>query len=288
MRVKPRLTGRGVTLAVDTDRHSRRRFRLIFLYLLLLSPWIAQGAMSALESSANSPLDWVNTDFAPRRDYDRFVDDFGGGDVVVISWPGCKIDDCRLDVFTQSLRHSRSFFDGDDWLFHRVTSGREVLRQMMSPPMSLSVSDATHRISGTLLGRDGATTAVVIGFNEAGLRQRGRLVPLIRAAAWKYAGADYASQHLAGPIIDGHEVDLASQTTMSRYAPLSSIIVFCVCLLCLDSFYAAALVFGVSCICQAVALAVMHYCGGTMTALLIVLPPLIQVLAIAGGVHLIN
>ena len=64
------------------DNHSRRRFRLIFVYLILLSPWIAKGAMSALEPTANSPLDWVDTDFAPRADYDRFVDDFGAGDVV--------------------------------------------------------------------------------------------------------------------------------------------------------------------------------------------------------------
>lgn len=276
---------------IDTagvDNHSRRRFRLIFVYLLLLSPWIAKGAMSALETTANSPLDWVDSDFAPRADYDRFAEDFGAGDVVVISWPGCTIDHSRLDSFTQSLRSAPAFYDGDDWLFHRVTSGREVLRQMTSPPMSLSVPEATGRISPAILGPDGSTTAVVIGFNEQGLRQRGRLVPLIRAAALKYAGAEYANQHLAGPIIDGYEVDLASQTTMSRLAPLSSIIVFCVCLLCLDSLSAAILVFGISCICQGIALAVMHYCGGTMTALLIVLPPLIQVLAIAGGIHLIN
>lgn len=276
---------------IDTagvDNQSRRRFRLIFVYLLLLSPWIAKGSMSALATTANSPLDWVDSDFAPRADYDRFVDDFGAGDVVVISWPGCTIDDPRLDAFTQSLRNSPAFYNGDDWLFHRVTSGREVLRQMTSPPMSLSVAEATRRISPAILGPDGSTTAVVIGFNEQGLRQRGRLVPLIRASATKYAGAEYAAQHLAGPIIDGHKVDLASQATMSRYAPLSSIVVFCVCLLCLDSLYAAVLVFGISCICQGIALAVMHYCGGTMTALLIVLPPLIQVLAIAGGIHLIN
>lgn len=269
-------------------RRSRRRFRLILIYLLLLAPWIAKGAISALETTANSPLDWVDDDFAPRRDYDRFTEEFGAGDVVVISWPGCLVDDPRLDQFTASLRKSPGFFDGDLWLFHRVTSGRGVLQQLTSEPMSLPLGEAKQRISGKLLGPDGDTTAVVIGFNEDGLRQRSRLVPLIRAAAEKYAGAESDSLHLAGPIIDGYEVDLASQTTMSRFAPLSSLIVFCVCLLCLDSLYGAILVFGVSCVCQGIALAVMHYCGGTMTALLIVLPPLIQVLAIAGGIHLVN
>lgn len=156
----------------------------------------------------------------------------------MISWPGCVVDDERLDSFTESLRSSPAFFDGDKWLFHRVTSGRDVLRQLTDAPMLLSIEDAKQRIRGSLLGPHGVTTSVVIGFNESGLDQRGRLVPLIRAAASKFAGADYPLQHLAGPIVDGYEVHLVSQTTM--------------------------------------------------TALLIVLPPLIQVLAIAGDIHLVN
>ena len=39
---------------------------------------------------------------------------------------------------------------------------------------------------------------------------------------------------------------------------------------------------------QAATLAIVFYSGETMNALLIVLPPLIQVLAVAGGIHLIN
>ncbi len=267
---------------------ARRRFRLLLIYLMLLAPWIGGGAMAALETTANSPLDWVEDDFAPRRDYDRFAEQFGAGDVVVISWPGCVLGDVKLDTFTKVLRSSPTFFDGSSWLFDRVQSGRELLQQWTAAPMSLSPAAAKQRLRGTLLGKDNETTCVVIRFNQAGLHQRGRLVPLIRAAAVRYGGADYRSLHLAGPIVDGYQVDVASQTTMSRFAPLSSVLVFCVCWLCLDSLYAAMLVFGISCVCQAMALAVLHYCGGNMTALLIVLPPLIQVLAIAGGIHLVN
>lgn len=181
------------------DRQSRSRFRLILLYLLLISPWVASGAMSALETTSNSPLDWVDTTFGPRRDYDRFTEQFGAGDVVVVSWPDCVVGDARLDQFMISLRESPGFFDGEDWLFHRVTSGREVLQQFTSPPISLPMTEAKQRIGVSLLGQNGETTAVVIGFNEAGLRQRNRLVPLIRAAAVRHAGAPLDSLHLAGP-----------------------------------------------------------------------------------------
>lgn len=270
------------------EQQSRRRFRLIAFYLVLLAPWVMKGALATLGPTANSPLDWVDADFEPRRAYDRFVEQFSAGDVVVISWPSCSVNDERLDKFTRSLRKSRVFFDGNQWYFHRVTSGREILRQFTSPPMSLTEAEARERLGTFLLGPDGDTTAILIAFNEHGLRNRGTLVPLIRAAAQFHGGADVETQHLAGPVIDGYEVDLASQATMSSFAPLSSLVVFCVCLLCLDSMYGAILVFGVACACQAVALSIVHYCGGTMTALLIVLPPLIQVLAVAGGIHLLN
>ncbi|HBJ34989.1 MAG TPA: hypothetical protein DDZ51_09560 [Planctomycetaceae bacterium] len=291
MRVQPRRvneSSNSVTCKKLADQQSRRRFRLIILYLAVLSPLIIKGTVAVLAPTANSPLDWVDAEFGPRQDYDRFVEQFIAGDVVVISWPGCSIHDPRLDRFTASLRKSRAFFRDGEWLFQRVTSRREVFRQFTSPPMSLTPTEATKRLGSFLLGPDGETTAVVINFNEQGLQHRGRLVPLIRAAAYQYGGAEVETQHLAGPIVDGYEVDLASQRTMSRFAPLSSMVVFCVCLLCLDSMYGALLVFGVACICQALALSVIYYCGGELTALLLVLPPLIQVLAVAGGIHLLN
>ncbi|WP_197168253.1 MMPL family transporter [Neorhodopirellula pilleata] len=267
---------------------NHQRFKIILLYLLLLSPWIAVGAIGALRPAANSPLDWVDASFAPRADYDAFSERFGAADVVVISWPGCTLENSSLDLFCQALRESPCFFENGKWLFHRVVSGRDLHRTFSNFATRLSDQQARQRLSGSLLGPDDSTTAVVIAFNKEGLRQRTRLVPLIQLAASKYAGVEYSQQHLAGPIMDGYAVDRASEMTMSRYAPMSSIIVLCVCVLCLESFYAAILVFATSCISQVIALSILHHCGGEMTALMIVLPPLIQVLAIAGGIHLVN
>ncbi len=270
------------------SRRNRRRFLLILLYALILCPWIVTGALKSLQTNANSPLDWVDHDFGPRRLYDRFSSRFGSADVVVMSWPGCRVDEPSLDTFVRALREAPAFHDQGRSLLHHVTSGRESLAAMVGRPLALPYDEAVKRLTGSLIGPDGKTTCVVIGFNAEGLKQRGRLVPLLRAAAFRYCGAEYDTQHLAGPIMDGYSVDRASQATMNRFAPLSSIIVFCVCMLCLDSFIATLGVFGVSVLCQAVVLAVLHYSGGTMTALLIILPPLVQVLAIAGGIHFVN
>ena len=272
----------------QASRKRRQRFLLIVIYLTITLPWVAIGAQRALTGGANSPLDWVDDDFAPRHDYDRFSNQFGTADAVILSWPGCRIDDSRLDRLTAALRTAPAFTEGDQPLFHNVTSGREQIGVMTRPPLSLSDAEAVGRLSGSLVGPDGETTCVVIGFTEQALRQRARLVPLIRRAATRHCQVPPQSLHLAGPIMDGYEVDRATRYTLDVLAPLSAAVVLVVCYLCVGSAGGALMVFLLSLFCQGLTLAIVHFGGGTMTALMAVLGPLIQVLAIAGGIHFVN
>ena len=59
-------------------------------------------------------------------------------------------------------------------------------------------------------------------------------------------------------------------------------------LVVLEMVAGALLVFGLSLYCEGATLALIHLSGDQMSALLIVLPPLIQVVTVSGGIHLIN
>jgi predicted RND superfamily exporter protein len=267
---------------------SRKRFFLIVLYGIVLLPWIGPAAYRAMQSNANSPLDWVDDDFAPRHQYDQFCSDFGTADSVIISWPQCQLSNERIDAFVAALRGAPAFCHDGKPLFHQVVSGRDMVAAMMRPPISIPFGEAITRLQGSIVGVDGRATYVLIGFSEEAVKRRSRLVPLIRQAALHHCDAAFESQHLAGPIMDGYEVDMASQVTVKRLAPLSSLAVLLICYLCLDSISATLVVFGVSLVCQLVTMAMVDLSGGTMTALLVVLPPLVQVLAMAGGIHFVN
>ncbi len=261
------------------------RIQLLLIYAAVALPWVVYGAAQATRTNANSPLDWVPATFAPRRDYDDFCRVFGPGDVVVASWPGCTIDQPRLDELANLLRKSPSFADGQGQpYFQRVVTGREMLASLGSLPRE----EAVARLKGTLIGPDGRTTCLVVTFNAAGLARRGELVPKIQSAISTICEVRRGDQHLAGPVIDGLSVDEASKRALDRLALPSSIITLVVCWWCLKNLRAALLVFGIALYCQAMTLALVHYCGESMSALLIVLPPLIQVLAVAGGLHLVN
>ncbi len=270
------------------DTIQARRVRLLLFYVVILAPAIFYGASQAMRSNANSPIDWVSGDFAPRVRYDAFTQRFGPGDTVIASWEGCTIDEPALDELVRELRESAAFYEGDRWYFHRVTSGREIALMIAANSSSLTRDELTGRLSGSTIGPDGATTYVAITFTPEALPQRREIVEQIQTCITRVCGAPAMDQHLAGPVIDGLSVDKAGQASLARLAIPSALAVLFLACICLRSIRVGLIVFGFSFFCQASTLAIIHYSGETMSALLIVLPPLIQVLAVAGGVHLTN
>ena len=323
------------------------RIRLVVVYVLIATPFIVNGAFNALQSNNNSPIDWVDDSFAPRRQYDVFVEQFGPGDAVVASWPGCTWDDPRLDQLVRAFREASLFRQSDGSpCFHRVVSGRETLRHMVNPPQAntaafkkesnaelnqfsaglsklqlvgnlqqeavkglsgvdfasdlpeelisgqgrghIPLQTAIDRLKGTLIGTDGKTTCLILYFTTDALARRAELVRLIQKSIIVCCEVPEADVHFAGPVIDGLTVDQASQKSLQTYAAPSALLILFVCWISLRSFRAGLMVFLVAAFCQAGTLAVVHYSGHSLSALLIILPPLIQVLAVAGGIHLTN
>lgn len=265
------------------------QFRLLLIYAALAVPWIIYGAICALETNANSPIEWVTSKFSARADYETFEAGFGPGDVVLLSFRGCTIANSRLDEVVKRLREDAAFFDADrNWLFDRVVCGRETYTRMTGKKDLFQPAEARRRLRGTLIGPDQKTTCVAIGFTPAGLADRVRLVPEVRRVVAETAAVAPDAIHMAGPVIDGYSVDRASKSAMDLLAVPSAALLFVVCWLCLRQFRAAVLVFAVALYAQALTLAIIHYSGEQMNALLIVMPPLVQVLAVAGGIHLVN
>ena len=290
------------------------RIRLVAIYVGLLLPVIAFGAFNALKSSNNSPIDWVDASFTERRQYDEFVELFGPGDVVIASWPECFWTDERLDLLTNDLRQSPRFRDsaGESLLYH-VVCGREVVlkltqgsrvsepkgqgsdEELETPNMpagpatpEITPEVAVQRLQGSLIGPDGRTTCVIVTLNAAGLAVRADVVAAIQESIQNCCQVRLADIHLAGPVIDGLTVDAASHQSLTKFAAPSAIVVFIICWWSLRSLIGGLVVFLTACFCQAVLLAVIHYTGETLSALLIILPPLVQVLTVSGGIHLMN
>ena len=266
-----------------------RRFRILLLYAVCLLPAIIWGADAAVRSNKNKPFEWVPSSFQPRQEYEEFLRSFGSGDVLIVSWPGCTIDSPDLELLTKSLRRPDLFHDetGKPYV-EQVVSGQEALRGLMADPLNLKRDDALARIQGTLVGPDQKTTCAIITLTSAGISDRDRVVKLIRSGLENYCHVPVDDQHLAGPIMDGLTVDESSNQSLNRFAIPSAVTAFLVCWWWLRWLPGALLVLAISVYCELATISLIHWCGGEMSALLVVLPPLIQVVTASGGVHLIN
>src|SRR6185436_4551527 len=143
------------------------------------------GVLQAIRSNANDVRDWVPAHYPESRDYRWFREKFGNEDFIVVSWPGCTLDDERLAQLATRLRERRELhlLRGEDTPFRRVSTGSELVDQMTAEPVSLDRQRVIARLQGTIIGPDGQTTCAVVTLNDLAHGQLKPAVNEILAAA---------------------------------------------------------------------------------------------------------
>jgi predicted RND superfamily exporter protein len=259
------------------------------LVMVVSTPLIAWSAFSVLESPSQTPMEWVRPEFPQRRDYDRFKEIFGSGDVVIATWDGCTVDSPAVDRVVAAAAGPGAPTDaqGRAW-FDSVSSGSSVVARLTAPPLELDRDTAIDRLEGFLIGPDRRTTCVVFAMTPAGITDRRRAVPWIRDLVRQTATTDDASIHLAGPVVDHATVDVASKESLQRFAPAAAAIVLVLTWWSLRSFRYALIVFAIALWCVGLSFTTLHLFGDRMNAVLIVMPALVLVLGVSGGIHLVN
>jgi hypothetical protein len=275
-----------------SDPSAARLFRLAVASSLLLAaavPWVARAAIAMLAAESTIPFDWVPAAFPARRDYARFTAEFGSGDVVVASWPGCTLTDSVAERFAAVATGPAAPCDaaGRPW-FDAVTSGREALERLVAPPLALDRDEAVARLQGVVVGPDGRRTCAIVGFTREGLADRRRSVAWIRATLGELAGVEGDDLHLAGPVIDNVAVDAASGESLQVYGGPAAAIIFVLTWLALRSLRYAIVVFVLSLTCVGISFASLSLWGDRMNPVLIVMPLLVLTLGVSGGIHLVN
>ncbi|MHB8862336.1 MAG: efflux RND transporter permease subunit [Pirellulaceae bacterium] len=265
---------------------------VVTLVLLAASlPLIMHGSQSAIHSMFNTPRLWVPPTFPARREFIHFTEQFRAQQVIVVSWPACTLDDLRLLQFTETMR-SAIEAGGEKHLYGRyftqVTSGYTLVRQLTSEPLNLSRPEAIRRLQGTLVGPDGETSCAAVSVTPAAAREREEALELILQTLDQTVGLPRETYHLAGTPLDGIAIDRESIRSIRRHALPSAVLSLLLCWLCLRSLWLTLPVMVAAYFGQGLVMSSVHYTGVTMNAILIVMPPLIFVLTVSAGVHLVN
>lgn len=248
--------------------------------------WTERG----LQSMFNAPLEWVPPTFEARRTFQEFVEQFGAHEMVLLSWPGCTVDDPRLkelETALVALREQRRAESRPEQ-FSRVFTGYSLLRTLMDEPLGLPREEAIRRLKGALVGPDGHASCAVVVLTTIGAAQRREVVRTILDAADKTVKIPRDRFRLAGPPIDGIAIDTESMRSIKYYAIPSAIVSFLLCWLVLRSLWMSLPILIVGVFGQGLMLALVYLRGTPMNAILIVLPPLVFVITVSAGVHMVN
>jgi len=274
-----------------------RRTALCTGVMGFLAPFVLWGGWCALQDMHDDVVQWTADDLAARQDYDWFGRHFGVQDTLVVSWPGCTLDDPRLERFARCLEAHRTGQNDPAGqsgsttapLFRRVISGREIFDQLADPQRRLPPDEVYRRMRGTFLGPgEKPTTCALVLLEPEATRRGAEVLQAVTTTARDECGIDPEQLHVAGKIVETTAIDSASLRTLYWLSIPSSLVVVLIAWPCLRNLRLTLVVWAAAVFCQCFSLAAIHYTGGAMNGMLGVMPILILVIFVSGAVHLIN
>jgi predicted RND superfamily exporter protein len=238
----------------------------------------------------NTPPSWVPTTNEQRRTFDWFNERFEGKSIVIVSWPECTVDHPGLEKLENQLTAASdpAVQMRNTLLFAKVLTGRSAMREMMAEPLSLSREQALQRLRGSLVGPDREVSCALIVLTEQGALERRQALQIITETAVAASGCDDQHIFLAGSPVGSTTIDVTATRTLYYLALPSALISLLVCWICLRSWRYSLVIFAVAAFGACLVLAAVYFMGQPMNAVLVLMPPLVFVLTIAGGIHLVN
>lgn len=256
---------------------------VLILLLGLCLPYLIYAAHRAEESVENRSDDWLPPHFQETQQLRWLENVFGGDELLMISYPGCDLNDQRLSIFADELRQLRT---SGKPLFRRVITGSEILEQLTNGGSGISPNVAIRRLTGWVVGHEGQTCAVAMISNEGKQDRAAALNEVLRVA--EVSGLPRDSLKMAGATMESVAINRTSTQWYLELTLLSLVICALLMFISLRSAAITLMVFGTAMISERLSLAWMYISGTPTDSVSTMTPALVYVLAISTGVHLAN
>lgn len=253
------------------------------IVLAIALPWVVSEAMQAKVGTA-SFHEWLPENRPERFRYDRFVEQFGTDQYVLISWEGCIPEDPRLTQFRSRLQ---ALLDRkEDWI-ESVHSGGDAMARLQEPPLNLSRDQAANRLQGFLIGPKG-TTALIVRLTDLGVTEHTASMERLRQAADEVDDLGRGRLKMAGTVYEAYAVDEAAADNLRRLVLPSSLTALAVAIFFLRSWQYSLVALALAGLGQLFLVMLVSATGNRFSAVLIVLPTLVFMLTLSGAIHLLN
>lgn len=261
-----------------------RTGKWVVAVLLLLLPLILYGA-SQIRSNTADVSQWLPQGRPERQKYDEFVARFGDDQFLAISWPGCQLDDPRMARFALALEARNSTLETP--LIRAIVTPVDLVNKLIARPIELQYDQAVARLTGSMIGPDGLSLAV-LKLTQKGTNRHAEVIEMVVSVAKETVNLNREDLRLGGGVYEAVMIDETSSRSLTRFVVPSSIAAFLVAWICIGNLRHMMVALAISAYCQITAVSVVYYLGGELNAVLIVLPNLIFMLTLSAAVHLVN
>ena len=307
-------------------------YLLIAIVVVGCAAMVPNAAFWAIKSNTNRSEDWLPASYTESADLDWFRGVFASDSFILCTWNDCTlgndeqlsllVDKLEKHVVSDEIEEPSQAWSNDDtrgkgrW-FRRLISGPSMIEELQSPPLSLSYSQAVHRLEGALVGpagidaegnplpESGRLTCLAIYLALKHTRDNIELRDIcaeIERLAVEECGVPKENFRLCGPAVDNVTIDATSKSSFSRCSALNGIVGLVLAFWCFRSISLTGIVVFCGALSANVSLAIVAYYGaaeiffggfpttkyGQMDAVMMTMPAVVYVLGISGAVHIIN
>ena len=211
----------------DEVRIEKRRRSLMVLALigLLILPagYQAWHSLQRIETWVEAWLPDGAPEVALRDEFQR---DFESVDTIVVSWPGCTVDDQRQAEVVQSLTSGSTApqLDGEP-VVENVISGCLALRKLQTPPVSLTRQDAIGALKGNLVGQDESSSCVIVTLAPAASRRPRTSLELVQRRTSALLDLQTEEMIWVGGAVEAAASDRATIESVQIVGPVSILLI---------------------------------------------------------------
>ena len=262
-----------------------KRKLLLSVLLVCILPFSLLAAISAFRGLSNNVHDWLPSDFESKRELESFVGMFTSAELLMVSWPGCTLDDVRIGRFKEAMLKPSA---NGQVFFREIITGPEIRDYFEVDPGMMSEEESRKRMAGWIVSRTSEQTGLLTIVSGAGAADRHAALRHIYSAADLVEDLSQEELRVAGPTIEGVAIDRVSQENLVELNVASFAICLMLMLVCFRNLRVALLILLIALFNQQLSLAIIHYAGSHLDSVLLLTANLTFVLSVSVGIHYFN
>lgn len=283
------------------NRFFKKYAKLILILFAISYPLVILGSNAAFETNSNRVKDWLPEGFEETKELEWFIRQFGGDDLMVVSWDGYVVGNPKAQQLARKLEAAELEKNGKSIkLFREVRTAhdakerlKDILREAVGNQTEQWYEEkANSQLEGWIIGPrndDGSRVgSMILLFTPEGFGERHEAVDLVRRYAKQDMGISIEQLHIGGPTMDSVAIDEASENRIGELENLSVAVATFIAFVCFRSLMVTFFVLLIGYYNQFLCIALLYATGSTMDSIQLMIPPLVLVLSISGAVHLVN